>query len=361
MYTQIIRHTWIRTWEMITALLSCVVIALPVPDAWRIAAYVILALSLLWTVGSIAYEEHRLARKKPVPLVAFIPRPDMADEGTILDAFSAMVTAAAECIRHAGFDERKFVARYGVTQDEWALGMTEPLTEDPEEWRRVLHRLTVRVHRLQSKLRPRQVFHVFLRCPAALAMGFGASLGRLHEVVVYQHEQDAPRAPYTAVIEGCGKTDSLRAQLDRQVSSPYKTIAVYGPANEQLSTDELPCPDTPGDVVVSLFGGSHLPDSMVETLATDTRGVLLRIRPRQATPSHEEADCLLTAREVADALGALRTGSPGRRLLLAIGCRLPLAFAIGMALGTTCPITVFNYFRAEQVLCPVLQLEKLHE
>ncbi len=73
----------------------------------------------------------------------------------------------------------------------------------------------------------------------------------------------------------------------------------------------------------------------------------------------ENADWFQVARETAQALYTLLGRAEVRQLHLSLSCPLPLAFAIGMALGIHSPISVYNWYTHEQAYAHVFDLHQI--
>jgi hypothetical protein len=343
---EIVKRVWQDKWEPILALVGIsATFWSPIAWVWKLVWGAVGALLVVDIVGTVI-REVKLAQERHVPLVVFVPSPEMP-EGSVLDAYSAMIGDAASAARRAGFDERDFVARFGVTQDEWALWRDAPLTGESEIWRQMVRRFSLRVHRLARKLGEQRVFHVFLRCPAALAVGFGAVMGTHHRLAAYHHQPGERGGPYVAVTDASGREESLRVRLGRKVKAPYQCIAVREP---ERVTPEM---------YVSLFLARHDPRGCVEQAAEAAGSAVVCIEGIDARALTPQDDWLLMAQEVTDVLLGLIARPEVKRLHLAISGPVVLAFLMGVALGTHSAITVHHWFKGEQALHPVLALDRL--
>lgn len=351
---EVAKRVWQDKWEPILALVGIsVTFWSPIAWFWKVVWGVIAILLVADILGAVN-REVRLAQERHVPLAVFVPPPEMP-EGSVLDAYSAMIGDVARAVRRDGFDEREFVTRFGVTQDEWALWRDATLPGEPGEWRQAVRRFVLRVHRLARKLGEQCIFHVFLRCPAALAVGFGAAMGTHHRLVVYHHQPGEPDGPYIPVVNSPGqkagpeqsRREALRVRLGREVEQPYQYITV-----EQVG-------ETTPEVYVALFLARHDPRGDTERAAQTTNSGVVYIRGACPGVLTAEDDWLLVAREVIDVLLGLIGQAEVRRVHLALSCPVALAFVLGVALGTQSAITVYNWFKGEQILRPVLMLDQL--
>ncbi len=351
---EIAKRVWQDKWEPILALVGIsATFWSPIAWFWKVVWGMIAILLVVDIVGTVN-GELKLARERHVPLVVFVPPPEMP-EGSVLDAYSAMIGDVARAVRQEGFDEREFVSRFGVAQDEWALWRDTALPGEQEEWRQAVRRFGLRVHRLAHKLGEQHVFHIFLRCPAALAVGLGAAVGTHHRLVVYHHQPGEPGGPYIPVVnsprqKACPerrRREPLRVRLGKQVEQPYQYITVEQP--EEMTQE----------VYVSLFLARHDPRGDVERVAQAVHSGVVHIRSARPGVLTADDDWLLVAREVVDVLLGLIGQAEVRRIHLALSCPVALAFVLGVGLGTQSAITVYNWFKSEQALHPVLVLDQL--
>jgi len=343
---EIAKRVWQDKWEPIVVLVGLIAtLWSPIAWGWKLV-WGAMGILLVADVVGVVLREVRLVRERHVPLVVFVPPPEMP-EGSVLDAYSAMVGEVARTVRRAGFDEREFVSRFGVTQDEWALWRDTPLPVDPKMWRRVTRRFSLRAYRLARKLGEQYVFHVFLRCPVALAMGLGAALGTHHRLVIYHYQPGEAGGPYIPVVNSPHRTASLRVRLGEEVGQPYRYINV-----EQVG--EM----TP-EMYVSLFLARHDPRGDVERVAQAADSGIVHICGAHPGALTTEDDWLLVAREVVDVVLGLIGRAEVRRVHLALSCPVALGFLLGVALGTQSAITVYPWFKGEQALHPVLMLDRL--
>jgi hypothetical protein len=196
---------------------------------------------------------------------------------------------------------------------------------------------------MNYKLGQQRVFHVFLQCPAALAMGLGATLETQHQFTLYHYQP-----PYEAVFSTSDIDEPLRVRLGRNVGPPYHYIAVSAP--EEVT------PDT----YVSVFAARHDPRLAWEETARAANSAVLHIdwanlEFKALTP---EDDWLLVAQEIASVVLGL-TGGGAKRIHMVLSCPIALGFLIGVALGAHSTVTVYNWFKSQGAYHPVLTLDRL--
>jgi hypothetical protein len=347
---EIAKQVWKDKWETLLALIGAsATLWSSATWPWKIVWSVVGLLLVVDVVGTVIHEV-RMARERNVPLVVFVPPPKLP-EGSVLDAYNSMVGDVTQVVRRAGFEEGEFVQRFKVTRDEWVLWRDTSLPPNPQEWQREIRRFSLRVHRLAYKLGEQRIFHIFLRCPAAMAVGLGAALGTHYDMSIYHYQKDMGRKKpgklYVPIFDHAAQADALRVRLGELLSEPYQTITV----EEQTAVKP--------EMYVSLFVARHDPRSDLEQVAQQNDGGVVRVRRNTSGALQAEDDWLLIARETAGLLLNLIALPEVDRIHLALSCPVPLALLIGCALGTHSAITVHNWFEREGVLSPVLSLDQL--
>lgn len=336
---------WRDKWEVALALVG-IVGASWIPTTWlRQGLWSILALLLVVDIVGAVIHEFRMARARHVPVTVFVPG-DQIPEGSVLDAYSAMIADVISTVDRVGFEEKEYRARFGVIQNEWALWRDTPLPTDPGPWRRLVRRFGVRVHRLSRKLGEQRVFHVFLRCPSALAVGLGATMGTHHKVVVHHYQPGEGESPYISVTNSLKSDKGLRAHLGEEVQRPYEHITVDGPT--QITAE----------LYVSLFLARHDPRGDADDKAEESESGVVHICRSHPGALTGDDDWLGMAREICDVLLGLVAKRGVSRVHLVLSCPVALAFLLGVALGPHSAVTVHNWFKNEQALYPVMALDR---
>ena len=337
---------WRDKWEVALALVG-IVGASWIPTTWlRQGLWSILALLLVVDIVGAVIHEFRMAHARHIPVSIFVPG-EQIPEGSVLDAYSAMIADVIGTVDRVGFDEKEYRARFGVIQNEWSLWRDTPLPTDSEPWRRLVRRFGVRVHRLSRKLGDQRVFHIFLRCPSALAVGLGATTGTHHKVVVHHYQPGEGKSPYITVTNSLKSDKGLRARLGEEVQRPYEYITVDGPSK---ITAEL---------YASVFLARHDPRGDTENKAEETESGVVHVCRSHPGALTSDDDWLGMAREICDVLLGLVAKKEVSRVHLVLSCPVALAFLLGVALGPHSAVTVHNWFRNEQALRPVIALDQL--
>ncbi len=196
------------------------------------------------------------------------------------------------------------------------------------------------------------MFHIFLNCPAALAIGLGSIIGTKYEVVLHHYQKGSGDNPYYPVIDFYSLStlnqDGVHI-LKSRVNAPNQFIRVEEP--QTLSSI----------VLVSLFLAGHDLKGDVEKISNERKIPALHIRSTMEGTIPLNADWLRASREVASCLLNLASNKEIKTIELYLSCPIILAFAIGMAFGTQTPIEVYNWFPVSKGYKPVLGLNRLRQ
>ena len=217
------------------------------------------------------------------------------------------------------------------------------------DWAEVTYQFDSQLTSLNAALGGQAVFHVFLNCPAALAVGLGAITGPRHSPVLYHYFAGSyvPVMDFNALMREHG----LGGQVIKQTAAqPFRWIEAQPPG------------DGPRRL---LFVSLHLssqqndPGNMVRQLAAAQGAAAAFVRNTYGGVLKPDDDWLRAAREVATALSPWLNEGRVEMTHLFLNCPVPLAFAIGMALGVQPRITIHHWFRSSGRYHPVLVLNKL--
>lgn len=308
--------------------------------------YVLFGISIVLLIGLILdltggiREAMNILRVKHIPIVVIVGKGD--------DEYRAMLDDAFGTVARFGFDERHYAEDFSVFRDDLVVRVDGDLPPRVEAWTEVASRFESRISRLAARLRGRRVYHIFLNCPVALALGLGAMLRTLYEVVLYQYQPGLQPA-YVPVIDfyALSKESGKGTALVQELATEYRFTAVEKP--DQITPQTL--------VSIHLFGRD--PKTDVERLAHAQNAAAVHIRNTYGSNLSPNDDWLIVARETQTTLRDSVSRSEVNRLELCLSCYLPLAFAIGMALGTQYPIMVRSWYSTDQEFKPVLELNRL--
>lgn len=306
-------------------------------------------LIILFDLFRTANTARKVFQEKHLPIVVAVGRSDDETRGD--DEVSAMVSDVLDSMSEYNFDERMFEADFHIRRDNWLVERKSSLSDDPGEWTGLVHRFRDKIVRLSAmpSLKGKKVFHLFLMCPSALAMGMGAVTGIHHEVVLHHFQRGTGSAyPYLPLIDFHSRSDFSRGglhEIKSKVNHPHEYISVEAP---ETLTAVLPA---------SLHLSGHDPRSDVDKLASDRSLSAVHIRNTYNNTLPVDADWFRVANEVATVLLDLSSHAEVDKIKLYQSCPTIIAFAVGMALGTHARIEVFQWDGEKYY--PVLRLNML--
>ena len=130
------------------------------------------------------------------------------------------------------------------------------------------------------------------------------------------------------------------------------------PQSEEYTAVQRPKNWT-SDVFVSLQLATHSPESTFGEIATGKAASFVAIRNLYDNVLPLDADWIQVASEVSYALMDILSQPGVHRVHLALSCPLPLAFAIGMALGIQAAVRIYNWYADRTAHAPVIDLNKM--
>ncbi len=310
-----------------------------------VTIFLILLLAiLLWGLLKETMSVHNIFREKHIPIVILAGRND--------DEYASMISDVLHAMKEYGFDRQSFEDDFNVDKDNYIVRRENNLTENQPEWEALVHSFENKVIKLSAKLKGRKVFHIFLNCPAALAIGLGSIIGTKYEVVLHHYQKGSGDNPYHPVIDFYSLSSLNQVGvhiLKSRVNAPNQFIRVEEP--QTLSSI----------VLVSLFLAGHDLKGDVEKISNERQIPALHIRSTMEGTIPLNADWLRASREVTTYLLNLASNKEIKTIELYLSCPIILAFAIGMAFGTQTPIVVHNWFPVSKEYKPVLELNKLRQ
>jgi hypothetical protein len=308
-------------------------VALPFVGGWGRALLVLLVLLAASVVVRDALSLLRFAREKHVPMIVIVGKSD--------DEADSTVQQACAMLAPLGFDEHEFHEYWRVARDDFVVRRHAHLSRQPREWTELTRVFEEKLRRVAARLEGRVVFHVFLNCPVALAVGLGASIRNQHEVVLYQYEA-GPRK-YVRVME-------LTEDNIRRLRTQAPTPPTHVEAEPYASLTE--------EVYVSIHLGPHDPKGATEIEAARSGKSAIHIRNKHLNWLAPEIDWVQVSQEVITELLKLLGGST-RCIHLVLSTPVAVAFAIGMGLGIQSRVSVYSWFTQTGNYAQVLNLQKL--
>lgn len=237
------------------------------------------------------------------------------------------------------FSRRSLVIR--LNPDRELLVQTPGLTSEKEDWFDLLDEFYETVKRVKA-VESKKVIHVFVRGPTALALGVGAVIGLSTPVKVWQHEESL-NSSHTPLLD---LTTNPRGKLRDPPKVPPTNVKIL---IEERSKETL---------FISISLTSHSTEAHVREEAARSNATLIAIESTGNVDLSPGADLAETIREIyAPILSRYNEGARTVRLYATMP--VSLAVCLGIALGTTMPITVYHWFRDRGEYAPVYELNKL--
>ena len=306
----------------------------------QIAVYIISAFLLVSLFLKIR-NTFLLIREKHVPLIV-----DVGDENSFVEN---MRKNALKSLRENRFrcNPRIFAKQYKVDAGDWTIHSAFQLGASKTEWKRLMQRFEKQLTLLNTRLSGSRIFHIFMKCPTALAFGMGALSGSKNCVVLYHYDGNQ----YKKVID-CYHDPRYQQEgahfMKSQVEKSFEYIQIGQPSKQN-------CP-----LYIALDLSSHSTFKDVQILANRTGAAVLNIEKNyENTLDLEKADWCQAARECATVIREWTAKAEYTSAALFLNAPLPLSFAIGMGLGTPVPLTIYHWFREESEYHPVYELNKI--
>jgi hypothetical protein len=350
-WVEVARLAWSRQAALISLLiaiiLGLVAIALVLSDLARDSVLVVSGvffIALVVVCVRAWRDAQRTLQDKAVPVVVIVGKTD--------DEYRRMWDDVITRMRPVGFDMQELERDWRIRQDDLVLRHNSHLPRRSTEWEQLASQFQQKILSLSARIPGTVTFHLFLNCPAALALGLGATLTTRYRVVLYHHWGGGD---YQSVLSltGTGIKDANEPHtLKQRVVEPYRNITVEWPANADVNTDFQQ------GVFVSVGLASHDPKGDTLALARTQNLPAIHICNTYNDNLQRDSDWLRVEQETAVVLLGLAAKGV-KRLHLCVSSPVVLAFAIGMTLGVMSPITVYNWFPDAHQYSPVLDLDTL--
>lgn len=349
------RHILIQVWQRKKEwLLTIIGLALGIPfitEGGLWLTILVWAITLLWishVIRSGIREVIEEEQEKPVPLMVIVGRDEQG--------YRAMNRQVETTMASSRYNLPDYKSTWDIHQRDIELYLAERLPIDnPAVWQAFVQDFYRRIVHLDDRLPNRTVFHLFLNCPAVLAFGLGARLDVLHEVLLYHYQRGVDLLPYIPVLDLSlatirqSHTRGVRV-IKQESTEPYQLINVTKPSEDILRGSE---------VLVKLHLAGFNPTTYVEELAEKNNWTLVHIDKVKAELATERGTWMRATQEIGTVLRHLATSV--KRIHLCCNMPVALAFAVGMAIGTQSPITLYQWNSADTTYYPVLKLETLKE
>lgn len=210
------------------------------------------------------------------------------------------------------------------------------LGEDEEDWYSQLMNLAGKMQALYNigSVSGKKALHLFLNCPIPIALGLGAYFDYDIPVLVWHYQME--------------KYQSYKPAIDL-TQNPRENLRVTDEKPELITVNRIAGQQT--DRVAILIGlGSHKPR------IKEYQGDIVEISYSKSQPIPIE-DFTKVAKEVYNVI--LGEINKGIAVDLYLNMPLPIAYAIGAALGRTGKVSVYHYFRQKDEYRKVIELNKV--
>ena len=301
----------------------------------------IISFVLLFSFCSKIRDIYRLMREKHVPLIV-----DVGDDDSFVDT---MRKNAIDSMQVNGFhyNPKVYAKQFNVDASDVSIQHEFPLNHTQEDWYRLLKSFDSHLNLLHTRLSGSRTFHIFMKCPTALAFGMGALSGSKNCVVLYHHDGNQ----YRKVID-CYHDPRFQQEgahfMKSQAEKPFEYFQINQPSKQN-------CP-----LYIALDLSAHPTFKGVQLLAEEAGAAVLGIeKTYENTLDFEKSDWCQAARECATVIRKWTAKAEYKGAALFLNAPLPLSFAIGMGIGTPVPLTINHWFREENAYHPVYELNKI--
>lgn len=330
-FREALNELWETKWESLVGIVGFVVTM--VTTALPLWVMILLGLFAIVLTGDVIREWRRcvfVTREKHLPLVVDVAR------------FSADLRVPEHKVlgimKKHGFSPDRY-HRYGIEHQDWCIVQETYLSQDGQTWSQLANLVLRRIDKLEQ-LRGHKEYHLFLKCPAVLALGIGGLMGTLHRLTLYHYEgQD-----YVALMRF---TEQALLELKRKPAVPLRHVSLEWPT---VQADAVYVGLDLATQTTTAFVSEAQAAGAVAVLVGNTYGGRLSL----------DADWIDVAREAAHVLLEIIRRTGATQMHLAITAPVALAAAIGMGVGTQGPIRVYHWFNEQRVYVPVLDLNRMH-
>ncbi|AKB32506.1 hypothetical protein MSSIH_1816 [Methanosarcina siciliae HI350] len=277
--------------------------------------------------------------------------PIMILVGKSEEEYNSMVSDILFTMNEYGFDESSFHEDFEINRDSWLIRKENNLSYNDDDWEDLVVTFKNKIYRLSEKLKGRKVFHIFFNGPSVLAMGMGASIGTKHEIVLHHYQTGAGNTPYLPLIDFYSKGDSNlegSLELKSKIEGPNQYI--------QIQEQKMGFPSA----MVSICIGSRDPAGNIERISKLRQSPVSLIHLRNKLGNLPiNANWVRATQEVANYLLKLSSDKNTENIELYMNMPAIIAFALGMAVGTQSPISLYNWFSDSKDYHCVLKLNQL--
>lgn len=347
-WREVAGYVWEREWEPIVIILGLGATLLAAPLSFPLlflnaCMFTLLGYKLYRTAG----QADRLLREKHVPIVVLVGRGDEVAESMWQDIRRVM--------ERWDFDVERYRHDFDVEREDLLIHHEEPLPTDSGPWLKLSRDFRHKIERIGGRLPGRRIFHIFINGPVSIAVGLGASIGTMHEIVVHQWFPGTTQAPYYPVVDfySLSETNPKGMHfLEDTVTGEFHYVRGEGAASDTK------------DLFMSVWTARDDPRADVNRMADEAEAAghpagtfhVVQQEPRSLETTD---DWILCTREILTLLYQQITRNRPERIHLFLSAPVALAFTLGMGIEHFMPVTIYNWWGQERQYYPVLPLGRL--
>jgi hypothetical protein len=298
----------------------------------------VICIWLLVDMISTLRESFFQLREKHVPLVI-----NVGDDDDFVDG---MRLTANQMLQADHFHPETYKKYFDVEKSDLSVHREIFLSHNQEEWYRVLRRFESKVNLLNTRLQGRRNFHIFMKCPVALALGLGAVSGSKNAVILYHYIDSR----YAKVFDlHCDEETAIMGThaLKNPVEQPFEYFEVVEPKRIKPT------------LYIAIGAASHPPNASVTQYAKGKDACIVSLNNTYGNTLGIDRDWRRAAQECITVIRKWATKKEIQNVEIFISSPLELAFGIGMGLGTPTRITINHWFREENAYHPVFNLNEI--
>ena len=299
---------------------------------------------VIW-LGFAGYEfwmQVRFFRWKHVPYFVLIGQSDEHRRN--------MIDVALTRMRLLGFKESLAMKLFRVERADWLFHRAQLPIGGEREWNALLSELDQHFRSLVARYPSDAIIHLFLNMPLPLGVAFGAKISTRTKLVLHNEHSISQDLKFAAVID-LSSQESLKTHglhlVKTEVRDEFKYVEREGPEN------------LAPHILVSTNLGSHAGIPDIDKRANKAGLPAIHIKSTFGSTLTTDMDWLRVHREAWTLINKLLDSGAVNRIDLFPISPLPLAVALGMALGTYDNVCVYRFLEKAQDYQLVFRLNSL--
>lgn len=294
-------------------------------------------------VGLVVFHVRRkikLQKEKNVPFLVVIGKPENEYKDTLNEVEVAF--------DHFGLDVQTIKKNFRLHQEDWIYHQDSKLSSEPNQWQEAIAKIGEKFWKLAASLPGRKVYHLIMNGPASIALALGATIGSRNQYVFYHYMPATGDTPYHKVIDFKDSeipegTHRLKTRVSEMQFIKTTGAEALLDGTLQDKTPEPPVGDA-SEILVAVHLAGHDPTGDVKRKSNETGRPMLSIHSNFEGTIPLDIDWIRLSQETASVLLKLAASPHVIRMHLFLSMPLPLAFAVGTALGKFVRATVYNAY-----------------